>query len=181
MNPKFSLHGLPPKFWFLFFLQWAILIAPHTKNRNLGVSPNCSFSEVDSPPCAQLYITEKGKTNLSKGYGIKWGVIGRILEEQIGNLGKIWGHAGNMMEMPELFFNPSSSLPPREKKKREASWVYVQLSHCLHAYYIHRHGWHHFLTSGNTPSTKHTIPICFIESQWHLRSSLQLFHYKIRT
>ncbi len=59
--------------------------------------------------------------------------------------------------------------------------MYVQLSHCLHAYSIHPHGWHHFLTSGNTPSTKHTIPICFIESQWHLPSSLQLCHYKIRT
>jgi hypothetical protein len=37
---------------------------------------------------AHVYTGENGKT-LGKGYGIKWGVIGRILEAHIGNLGKI--------------------------------------------------------------------------------------------
>jgi len=68
-----------------------------------------------------------------------------------------------MMETQELKKNHPPPSPQGKEKK--ASWVYVQLSHCLQAYSIHRHGWHHFLTSGNTPSTKHNIPICFIESQ----------------
>jgi hypothetical protein len=77
--------------WFIYFLQ---------EFRRL---PKLQFPWSTSSPLAHLYIVEKGKTNLGKGYGIKWGVIGRILEEHIGNLGKIWGHAGNMMATPEFF------------------------------------------------------------------------------
>jgi hypothetical protein len=50
-------------------------------------------------------------------------------------------HSGNMMRTQE-YKNP---LPPPQRKKDEPSWVYVWLSHWLHAYSIPRHGCHYFL------------------------------------
>jgi hypothetical protein len=128
-------------------------------NSDIYLAQQCSYVEFTlfynrfiSGPTAQAILVEvKRGQHMSKHMRSKWGAIGNVLGEQIGNLqnafGSWWELFENFLgthweqrEKWEMFHAP----PPTQKEKIRAPWVHAAPSHWLYVIFIFTTGCHYF-------------------------------------
>jgi hypothetical protein len=125
-----------------------------------------------------LYRLE-GEGLWAKHMGLKWGAIGNVLGEHIGNLENIlrtwWEPIGNLKGTcwEQRKNEKKSSFPPTQnlKEKRiKALWVHAEPSHWLHEISISKITRHHFWP-------RLIPPIIYCQLKGPFAIHMQTFHY----